>query len=107
MKPKDAAARMTMLDDSVRLPIAAKMKERALSQVLANMAPGDAKILTERLANALGQSGHQEGQGRDRRQRRASPAPRPRPSRPTQAGGRRDAADAAAPKGKGAPKKAG
>jgi flagellar motility protein MotE (MotC chaperone) len=51
MKPKDAAARMTILDDSVRLPIAAKMKERTLSMILANMAPVDAKNLTERLAN--------------------------------------------------------
>jgi flagellar motility protein MotE (MotC chaperone) len=53
MKPKDAAARMSVLDDSVRLPIAAKMKERTLSMILANMSPGDAKILTERLANRL------------------------------------------------------
>jgi len=51
MKPKDAAARMAVLDDSVRLPIAAKMKERTLSMILANMSPNDAKILTERLAN--------------------------------------------------------
>jgi flagellar motility protein MotE (MotC chaperone) len=51
MKPKDAAARMSVLDDmSVRLPIAAKMKERTLSMILANMSPNDAKILTERLA---------------------------------------------------------
>jgi len=50
MKPKDAAARMTVLDDSVRLPIAAKMKERALSAMLAAMAPADAKKLTESLA---------------------------------------------------------
>ena len=53
MKPKDAAARMAVLDDSVRLPIAAKMKERTLSMVLANMSPNDAKILTERLANRM------------------------------------------------------
>jgi flagellar motility protein MotE (MotC chaperone) len=53
MKPKDAAARMSVLDDSVRLPIAAKMKERTLSMILANMSPADAKILTERLANRL------------------------------------------------------
>src|SRR6478752_2430382 len=53
MKPKDAAARMSVLDDSVRLPIASKMKERTLSMILANMSPGDAKILTERLANRL------------------------------------------------------
>ena len=51
MKPKDAAARMAVLDDSVRLPIGSKMKERTLSMILANMSPGDAKILTERLAN--------------------------------------------------------
>ncbi|EJL38082.1 hypothetical protein PMI01_00326, partial [Caulobacter sp. AP07] len=53
MKPKDAAARMSVLDDSVRLPIASKMKERTLSMILANMSPTDAKILTERLANRL------------------------------------------------------
>ena len=53
MKPKDAAARMTVLDDSVRLPIAGKMKERTLSMILANMSPVDAKVLTERLANRL------------------------------------------------------
>ena len=53
MKPKDAAARMAVLDDSVRLPIGAKMKERTLSMILANMSPNDAKILTERLANRL------------------------------------------------------
>ena len=53
MKPKDAAARMSVLDDSVRLPIASKMKERTLSMILANMSPNDAKILTERLANRM------------------------------------------------------
>ena len=53
MKPKDAAARMTLLSDEVRLPIAANMKERTLSMILANMAPGDAKVLTERLASRL------------------------------------------------------
>ena len=50
MKPKDAAARMAVLDDSVRLPIAAKMKERALSAMLAQMSPPEAKRLTEALA---------------------------------------------------------
>lgn len=53
MKPKDAAARMTLLSDEVRLPIAAKMKERTLAMILANMSPGEAKILTERLASRL------------------------------------------------------
>lgn len=51
MKPKDAAARMAILDDGVRLPIAAKMKERALSAVLGQMPPQDAKKLTESLAH--------------------------------------------------------
>jgi flagellar motility protein MotE (MotC chaperone) len=51
MKAKDAAARMSVLSDAVRLPIAAKMKERALSAVLAQMSPADAKALTEKLAN--------------------------------------------------------
>jgi flagellar motility protein MotE (MotC chaperone) len=50
MKPKDAAPRMVLLDDSVRLPIAAKMKERALSAILANMPALEAKKLTEALA---------------------------------------------------------
>lgn len=50
MKAKDAAARMAVLDDSVRLPIAAKMKERSLSAVLAAMPANEAKKLTEALA---------------------------------------------------------
>jgi flagellar motility protein MotE (MotC chaperone) len=50
MKPKDAAPRMMVLDDSVRLPIAAKMKERSLSAILAQMPPSEAKKLTEALA---------------------------------------------------------
>jgi len=51
MKPKDAAARFSLLEDSVRLPIASKMKEKTLSAILAQMSPPDAKALTERLAN--------------------------------------------------------
>lgn len=50
MKPKDAAPRMVLLDDSIRLPIAAKMKDRALAAILAQMAPADAKKITEGLA---------------------------------------------------------
>jgi flagellar motility protein MotE (MotC chaperone) len=50
MKPKDAAARMAILDDSVRLPIAAKMKERSLSGIVGQMPPAEAKKLTEALA---------------------------------------------------------
>ena len=51
MKPKDAAPRLVLLDDAVRLPIAAKMKERSLSAIVANMPPAEAKKLTEALAN--------------------------------------------------------
>jgi flagellar motility protein MotE (MotC chaperone) len=50
MKAKDAAPRMVLLDDSVRLPIAAKMKERALSAIIAQMPPVEAKRLTESLS---------------------------------------------------------
>ena len=50
MKPQDAAARFSLLTDDVRLPIAAKMKERALSAMLAKMSPDEAKRLTESLA---------------------------------------------------------
>jgi flagellar motility protein MotE (MotC chaperone) len=51
MKPRDAAARMSLLDDAVRIPIAAKMKERNLSAILGQMAPADAKTITEKLAH--------------------------------------------------------
>jgi flagellar motility protein MotE (MotC chaperone) len=53
MKPRDAAQRLSLLDDSVRLPIAAKMKPAALSAILAQMAPADAKEITEKLAGRL------------------------------------------------------
>ena len=50
MKAKDAAPRMVLLDDSVRLPIAGKMKERSLSAIIAAMPPAEAKRLTESLS---------------------------------------------------------
>jgi flagellar motility protein MotE (MotC chaperone) len=50
MKPRDAAARMALLSDEVRLPIAAKMKDRNLGQILAQMQPSEAKVITEKLA---------------------------------------------------------
>jgi flagellar motility protein MotE (MotC chaperone) len=56
MDPKAAAARMATMDDAVRLPIAAKMKERILAQVLAKMDPDAARILTEKLAHRIDQS---------------------------------------------------
>ncbi len=51
MKPRDAAVRLAMLDDPVRTAIAAKMKDRALAAIMGQMAPADAKALTEKLAH--------------------------------------------------------
>jgi flagellar motility protein MotE (MotC chaperone) len=56
MKAKDAAARFTVLDEQVRLPIAAKMKERTLAAILAQMPPAEAKKLTENLAKRFTQT---------------------------------------------------
>jgi flagellar motility protein MotE (MotC chaperone) len=56
MKAKDAAPRMVALDDSVRIPIASKMKERALSAMLAQMPPQEAKKLTESLARRFAEA---------------------------------------------------
>jgi flagellar motility protein MotE (MotC chaperone) len=53
MKPKDAAARLALLDDSVRLPVGAKMKDKSLSAILAQMTPTDAKAFTEKLVARL------------------------------------------------------
>lgn len=51
MKPADAAAVMIQLDDKVRVPVAAKMKEAILAQILGKMPPAEAKKLTEKLAS--------------------------------------------------------
>ncbi len=51
MKPQDAAAVMSQLDDRVRIPVAAKMKERILAAILAKMPPSEAKKVTEKLAS--------------------------------------------------------
>jgi len=50
MRPKEAAAIFSTLDDSVRLPIAAAMRPRALSAVMAQMRPVQADELTRKLA---------------------------------------------------------
>jgi flagellar motility protein MotE (MotC chaperone) len=50
MKPAEAAAVLVQLDDRVRIPVAALMKERALAAILAKMPPAEAKRLTEKLA---------------------------------------------------------
>jgi len=51
MKPKDAAAVMVQLEDKVRIPVAAKLKEAALAAILSQMPPAEAKKLTESLAH--------------------------------------------------------
>lgn len=101
MKPKDAAARMTLLSDEVRLPIAAKMKERTLAMILANMTPGEAKILTERLASRMANPAVEKGKAAIAD---AAAAPGASPAAPSQ---QADAALAGASPAKAAPKKAG
>ncbi len=51
MKPRDAASILAALDDKVRVPVAAKLKEKDLSAILSQMSTSDAKKLTELLAN--------------------------------------------------------
>jgi flagellar motility protein MotE (MotC chaperone) len=53
MKPKAAAPIFAALSDEVRLPVAAKLRPQTLAAILAEMEPGDAKKLTERLAARL------------------------------------------------------
>jgi flagellar motility protein MotE (MotC chaperone) len=53
MKAKDAAGRITLMDDSVRLPMTAKMKPATLAAILAAMPAEDAKNLTEKLAHRV------------------------------------------------------
>lgn len=53
MKPKDAAAVLATMKDEVRLPIAAKMKDRNLAAILGAMDPAAARELTEKLATRM------------------------------------------------------
>ncbi|WP_396592676.1 MotE family protein [Brevundimonas sp. R86498] len=50
MRPREAAAVFATLDDSVRLPIAAAMRPRGLSAIMAQMPAPAARELTEKLA---------------------------------------------------------
>ncbi|HEY4031929.1 MAG TPA: MotE family protein [Caulobacteraceae bacterium] len=93
MPPAAAAARMTLLDDAVRLPLAAKMNPRKLSAILAQMPAADAKTVTEKLADRLGAADAA-------RQALASNAPTPAPAAPPAASAtpaKGPAAPAAAP----------
>jgi flagellar motility protein MotE (MotC chaperone) len=85
MKPKDAAAVITQLDDKVRLPVAAKMKERALAAVLSQMAPVEAKKLTEKLASRFTPTESLTQAAADT-PAQAAPVARKRPSKPAKTG---------------------
>ena len=50
MRPREAARIFATLDDKVRLPVAAAMRPRSLSAVMAQMEPAAARELTEKLA---------------------------------------------------------
>jgi flagellar motility protein MotE (MotC chaperone) len=50
MKPQNAAAALAVMDDNVRLPIAAGMKEAILGAIMTKMTAPQAKELTEKLA---------------------------------------------------------
>jgi flagellar motility protein MotE (MotC chaperone) len=95
MKAKDAAPRLANLDDNVRIPIAAKMKERALSAILAQMPAADAKKLTESLARRFSDAKNAAAKAAAVTENTAVPAATPEPKATKQA--------AAAPKKKAAP----
>ncbi|WP_140984909.1 MotE family protein [Asticcacaulis tiandongensis] len=57
MKPKDAAKVFESMKDDVRLPIAARMKERSLAAILSYMTPAGARDLTEKLATRMDKAG--------------------------------------------------
>lgn len=75
MKPKAAAPIFAALSDDVRLPVAAKLRPQTLAAILAEMEPGDAKRLTERLAAKLAQADSATA----RAQAMLGAAPRPAP----------------------------
>ena len=51
MKPKDAARIFNRLDMKILVEVSTKMKPRAMSAILADMAPAAAERLTVELAN--------------------------------------------------------
>jgi flagellar motility protein MotE (MotC chaperone) len=51
MKPKDAAAIFVLLDMTVQLEVAQRMKESKMAPILANMPPESARELTTQLAS--------------------------------------------------------
>ncbi len=59
MKPDQAAAVMSQLDDRVSVPVAGKMKEAILAAILNKMPAAEAKKLTEKLAARYSTTGIQ------------------------------------------------
>ncbi|MFN3859193.1 MAG: MotE family protein [Caulobacter sp.] len=105
MKPKDAAAQMRLMDDSVLLPIASRMKERTLAAILAQMPPAEAKAITEKLAgrysrNAAILEGREAIKPEGAKVAEAPTAPAPAGKTPAAPAGKAPGA-APAPKGKG------
>jgi flagellar motility protein MotE (MotC chaperone) len=76
MNPKDAAGRMATMEDGVRLPIAAKMKERSLAAILGKMDTDAARVLTEKLAHRIDAS-QSVANARSALNPPATPAPAP------------------------------
>lgn len=87
MKARDAAPRFSQLEENVRLQIAAGMNPRALSAIMAQMAPADAKSVTEGLARRFGQAkaaaerAQQEAANQAQAQQQAQAAPAAAPAR--------------------------
>jgi flagellar motility protein MotE (MotC chaperone) len=98
MNPKDAAGRMATMEDGVRLPIAAKMKERSLAAILGKMDTDAARILTEKLAHRIDAS-QSVANARSALNPPATPAPAPAKTAPTKTAqaAPADASAAAAP----------
>jgi flagellar motility protein MotE (MotC chaperone) len=100
MKPKDAAAAMAILEEPVKLDIAANMKERALSAILQNMTPPQAKAVTEGLARRYAASAAVKAaqDAVNPQPTQTAAAPQPKAPAPKAAPPRAPAPKAAAPK---------
>lgn len=105
MKPKDAAPRFQALDDSVRLPIAAKMKDKSLAAILALMAPADAKKVTEALAKRFQDAKTMAANAANTAQQAANAVPTPAAPGAAPADAKQADNAAAVPAKKAAPKK--
>ncbi|MFT4091223.1 MAG: hypothetical protein QM645_10855 [Asticcacaulis sp.] len=77
MKPKDAAKVFETMKDDVRLPIAARMKERSLAAILSYMTPAGARDLTEKLATRMDKAGGIRAELEKANNAPAAAAPRP------------------------------